>query len=203
MTEEFVYVRKVEIFPHENADSLEIAKIGGYTSIVRKDSFKAGDLVAYIPEAAIVPDDLLEEMGLLGMLSGSKKNRVKAIRLRGVFSQGLCYPAKPGWVDGQDVGDELGIDKYEVEIPLHMGGQMERGPFAFKYDIKNFKDASAPKFEVGEDVCITEKIHGTLTAVIVDVNNRVGTVSSKGLLAQGISLVESESNLFVPAFGTR
>ena len=43
-----------------------------------------------------MPDDILEELELTGRLAGSKKNRVKAIKLRGVLSQGILYPATTG-----------------------------------------------------------------------------------------------------------
>lgn len=32
-----------DIIPHTNADSLEIAKIGGWQVVVKKDEFKKGD----------------------------------------------------------------------------------------------------------------------------------------------------------------
>ena len=78
-----------QIEDHPNADALELAVIGGYRAIVKLGDFKAGDLVVYIPEQSIVPQWLLERMGLEGRLAGKDKNRVKAIKLRGVLSQGL------------------------------------------------------------------------------------------------------------------
>lgn len=63
-----VPVEVVTIEPHPNADALEIANIQGFQAIVRKGQFQTGQLIAYIPEAAIVPDDLLESMGLMGAL---------------------------------------------------------------------------------------------------------------------------------------
>jgi len=84
-----VKVYKLKIEEHPDADSLELAVVGDYRSIVRKGSFKTGDLGIYIPEGAVLPDWLIEKMGLTGMLAGKDKNRVKAIKLRGVLSQGL------------------------------------------------------------------------------------------------------------------
>jgi len=89
MSEFSVKIHKIVIEEHPNADAIELAIVGGYRSIVRKGDFKTGDLVAYIPEQAIVPDWLIEKLGLTGKLAGSKHNRVKAIRLRGILSQGL------------------------------------------------------------------------------------------------------------------
>ena len=51
-----VRVHRVRIEEHPDADALEIARIGGYRSVVRKEQFQDGDLAAYIPESSIVPD---------------------------------------------------------------------------------------------------------------------------------------------------
>jgi len=98
MSEFSCEVVRVKIEPHPNADAIEIARVGDYQSIVRKGQFKDGDLAVYIPEQAIVPEWMLREMGMYdeerqkGGLAGAAGNRVKAIKLRGVVSQGLVYP---------------------------------------------------------------------------------------------------------------
>lgn len=48
-------VHAIEIESHPNADRLALAVIGGYRSIIVKDSMKPGDLAAYIPEGSICP----------------------------------------------------------------------------------------------------------------------------------------------------
>jgi RNA ligase (TIGR02306 family) len=119
-------VYKLQIEPHPNADKLEIAKIGDYVSVVRKDAFKTGDLGVYIQEGSIVPDWLLKHMGLWktdrdvgkGMLSGSHGNRVRAAKFRGVLSQGLVlrlveYPFHT-YIDkvGRDAkGEIIGVSR--------------------------------------------------------------------------------------------
>jgi len=93
-----VEVLKVEILDHPDADALEIAQVRGYQSIVRKGQFQTGDLAAYIPEQAIVPEWVLRRLNLWddekgkGKLAGKQGNRVKPVKLRGVMSQGLLYP---------------------------------------------------------------------------------------------------------------
>ncbi len=104
-----VKVYKIEepVIDHPNADRLSIIKILGYTCIANKDEngahrYKIGDLVVYIPENALLPEWLLKEMGFWdeqkqkGTLHGSGGNRVKAVRLRGIFSEGLLYPVNVG-----------------------------------------------------------------------------------------------------------
>lgn len=85
-------VERLIITKHNNADALELAEVGAYQAIVRKGDFETGDLGVYIPEQSIVPDWLIKRLGLEGRLAGKQKNRVKAVKLRGVLSQGLIVP---------------------------------------------------------------------------------------------------------------
>jgi RNA ligase (TIGR02306 family) len=189
-----VHVVRVAIGPHDNADALEIAGVGDYRSIVRKGQFRSGDLVAYIPEQSLVPEALLDEMGLRGKLAGKEGNRVKAIKLRGVLSQGIVYPAREGWVEGQDVAAELGVSKWEPPAPpAHMNGVVYPAGLdrCMRYDIENFK-AYPEVLEVGEAVVFTEKIHGTWCQVgflppsMIDEQGHL-VVSSKGLAGKGFA----------------
>lgn len=204
-----VHVVRVLIEPHGNADALEIARVGDYRSVVKKGQFRSGELVAYIPEQAIVPDPLLDELGLRGRLAGKDTNRVKAIKLRGVLSQGLVYPARDAWSEGQDVAGELGIVKYEPPVPAHMNGQVYgAGPTCcVKYDVENFK-AYPGVLQEGEPVVFTEKIHGTWCQLGVLPAASAGehgplVVSSKGLAGKGLAFVpgapENANNLYLRA----
>ncbi len=87
-------VVELTIEEHPNADALELARVGDYTSIVQKGQYQTGDLGVYIPEQAILPDWAITQLGLEGRLAGKAKNRVKAIKLRGVLSQGLIFPVE-------------------------------------------------------------------------------------------------------------
>src|SRR5208283_4488196 len=86
---------------HHDADRLTDVSIGGYKCISNlKDDgtwrYNTADLVVYIPEASVIPEWMLKKMGFWkddkGTLAGSKGDRCKAIRLRGIFSQGILYP---------------------------------------------------------------------------------------------------------------
>ena len=203
-----VHVVRVVIEPHENADALEIARIGDYRSVVRKGQFASGDLVAYIPEQSVLPDAVLDELGLRGKLAGSNGDRVKAIKLRGVLSQGLVYPARPDWHEGQDVAAELGVRKWEPPAPpAHMNGVCYAAGLdrCMRYDIENFK-AYPEVLQPGEAVVFTEKIHGTWAQIgylppgMVDMHGHL-VVSSKGLAAKGLAFIpdapDNASNLYL------
>ncbi len=214
MAEFSVTVVPIQIEPHPNADRLELAKVGEYRSVVGKDQFQTGDLVAYIPEQAICPDELIEEMGLTGKLAGKECNRVKAVKLRGIVSQGICYEARSNWKEGWDVTEELGITKYEPPIPAHMSGMVYGAGFdkTIRFDVENWK-RYPDVFEDGEEVVFTEKIHGTFCVCGVMPDNmaheKYGTlvVASKGLADKGIAFQpdaeENEHNLYLRAIRSK
>lgn len=200
-----VNVVELEILPHENADALELARVGGYLCVVGKGTWKTGDKACYIPEQSILPEKVITDLNLTGKLAGSEKNRVKAIRLRGVLSQGLIYPAEASWNIGDDVTEALGVRKWEPVVPAVMGGEVYAagGHRTIGYDIENFKKFP-DLIENGEDVVFTEKLHGSWTMFGVmpkhlmadngsdEFSNLV--VSSKGLSAKGLALKINDVN---------
>jgi RNA ligase (TIGR02306 family) len=201
-----VKVRKITVTPHENAEALEIGTIDGYQFVVAKGHWQTGDLGVYIPEQAVVPDHLISEMGLEGRLAGSAKNRVKAIKLRGALSQGLFYkpaekPLPPHWDEGLDVGSELGIYKYEPPIPASLAGKIREpkeygnqiGIFRTYTDIENIKKYP-DVLEVGEEVVMTEKLHGTCCIFALIENEFL--VSSKGIAARFLTLTDEPGNVY-------
>lgn len=152
-------VRLGKIEKHPNADTLSITEVlGGYPVILRTGSFREGDLAVYVPVESIVPADDSRWSFLDGHW------RIRAKRLRGIFSMGLLTEvphADPPWDLGQEVHDLLRITKYEPPEPLHMGGENEKDPgFLPTYtDIEGLR-RWPDVLRVGEEVVITEKIHG-------------------------------------------
>ena len=192
MTDIEVLTHAVTIEPHPNADRLECARIGGYIAVVPKGQLKTGDIAAYIPEQSVIPDELLEIMGLTGKLSGSKHNRVKAVKLRGVLSQGLVLPM-PEQPLNLNVAKLLGIVKYEPPLPTGFAGDIMAAPGpAFHYEIHNIK-RNPELFLPDEEVVMTEKIHGTWCAI--GQLHGQPYVASKGLAARNICFkVEEDLN---------
>ena len=199
-----VYTLKVR--GHPKADRLDLGLIGGFRSVIGKDSFETDDLVAYIPEGAIVPDDVIEELGLTGRLAGSKKNRVKAVKLRSILSQGLIYPATGGRLrdhdveEGDDVTELLGLVKYEPPIPVSLQGKVypAHGK-TLHYDIENIKKYP-DVIEDGTPVSITEKLHGTWCCLGLRADGE-HIVTSKGQSAKGLALEtgEEHKNVYLDA----
>lgn len=191
-----VLVRRLDaVETHPNADRLDLAVVGGYRAVIGRNQFRAGDLIAYLPEASVLPTGFIEELGLVGKLAGPNCDRIHAVKLRGALSQGVVIAARPGWQEGQSVMAELGVEKYEPEIPPDLLGvvyalEREEG---MSFDVENIK-MYPDLFEPGEPVVFTEKVHGVLLAVgaCPAANARYDSghyqgqawVSSKGLLSQ-------------------
>ncbi len=210
-------IYRLEIEEHPNADRLELAKVGDYRSIVGKGQFKTGDLGVYIPEAALVPEWILEKLGLVGKLAGKQHNRVKAAKFRGVLSQGIIFPVEKNNVsdhegliarsdhdedllfvdEGQDVTEFLGIEKYEPIIPSCMKGEVHNAfGLTLKFDIENLKK-HPDVIQDGELIVITEKIHGTWTCLGYHPEfeeKEPYLVTSKGLSDSGLAFKLNEAN---------
>ena len=193
-----VYALRIE--PHPNADRLELAAIGGFRSVVGKGSYVDGDLAAYIPEGAVCPQWLIEELGLAGKLAGSKHDRVKAARLRGILSQGLVYPVKDGCIrdqtvaEGDDVTELLELKKYEPPVPIAMQGEVQATPgTTLHYDIENIKQYP-DAFREGEPVVFTEKLHGSWCCLGWHPDHGP-IVTSKGMSDKGLSLKLNDANV--------
>ena len=148
-------VRVGKIDKHPNADSLSITKVWDYPVIIRTEEFKEGDLAVYVPVDSVVPKEDARWTFLLG------HNRIKAKRLRGVFSMGLLVNILPGMTEGQLVDKEYSITKYEAPFNLQLISECERDPgFIPVYtDIEGLR-RWPNKIVEGEEVVITEKIHG-------------------------------------------
>ena len=213
------------IEPHPNADRLELAKVLGYTCVIRKDAFHIGQQVVYLPEGGVVPEWLCRALNLWdeekgkGRLAGKQGLRIKATRLRGTLSQGLLYPVSEGpdgpcltleggkqWplaasASGEEIATALGIEKYVPPVPVAFEGVVVGvHGHTVKFDIESlqsFPEAIAP----GEDVVVTEKLHGTWTGISFDPTvdhpdlYQGGTIiSSKGMSAKGLAFKTDGSN---------
>ena len=211
MSELTVKVEKLEILPHSNADKLELAKVGEYKAVVPKDIYKTGDLAVYIPEQAILPDELIEEFGLTGKLAGSQKNRVKAVRLRGELSQGIvCRPQKLEdktvtsyeelLKNNVDLKFLLDIKKWIPDIPIHMSGKASAALDTIKWvDVENIK-RYPDIFNENELITANEKIHGTCCIITYDNKTNKIFVTSKGLGAKYLALDYDKENLYWKTF---
>lgn len=176
--------------------------------MVGKGRYKTGDYAVYIPEQAILPDELIEEFDLVGMLAGKEKNRVRAVRLRGEISQGLvvqpdsmlsywCDPTacKLASENKLDFAGALSIEKWVPAVPAHFAGEMEAAPDLIRWiDIENLY-RYPEMFALDEMVVATEKIHGTCCLVTFVRATGEILISSKGLGSRNLALKPTDKNL--------
>jgi RNA ligase (TIGR02306 family) len=202
-----VQIRKVEVSPHPDADRLDLVKVDDYTAVSQKGRFQSGDLAVYVPEQAVLNEKLLklsgfwnEEQGK-GMLAGSKGDRVKPVRLRGVISQGILLDvdllnSPEGEVtvgdaaEGMEVGHLLDIKKWEPPIPVHLAGDVKPNADIRGYtDIENIKRYPDVLVD-GEEVVATEKMHGSCCIVMWHDGDLF--VSSKGMASKGLVIEDKQ-----------
>ena len=155
-------VRLGPVIKHDNADSLGITEVDGRPCIIRLSEWAEGDLAVYIPIDSVVP--LTDER-----FAFLKHGRIKAMRLRGVFSMGLLVKPEPDMNEGDEVRERLGITVYEPDASVRGGGgpgarfvsaEAEPDPgFLPVYDIESARKYRSMLRE-GEEVVVTEKIHG-------------------------------------------
>lgn len=177
-----IVVKLKNVSPHPNADSLFTADAGGYPVVFKSGQYVEGDLVAYIPIDSIVPDT--EEWSWLG-----GHRRIKAKKLRGIYSMGLVVPVPNGLSEGDSVMEALSLQKYEADVDVRafMNTDNEKDPgfmpcYTDIESLRRYKSVLLPSGfvreeiqtefghtkkvliaelgAVGEEVVITEKIHG-------------------------------------------
>lgn len=163
-------VQIAAIQEHPNADALELTLVNGYPVIVKKGEYQPGDTAVYIPVDSLVPLSR-PEFRWLSPDADKTTYRIRARRLRGIFSMGLLIPAPAGLEPGQDVAELFGITKYvskEEEAAEKAASRAEKvfaGRTADKvklpvYGLDAFRRFSSVLKE-GEEVVATEKIHGS------------------------------------------
>lgn len=162
-------VVKINLEKHPNADTLSIQKIDDFQVVARTEDWANVEYGIYIPPDSVV-DASRPEFAWLDPNGG--KVRVKAKRLRDIWSMGLMIPAPAGVVEGEDFYARLGVEHYEPEEHGQTGGTTSTfAPPMFshltKYDVENGrKSAYSHMFYQGEQVYITEKIHGQNMAAV-------------------------------------
>jgi RNA ligase (TIGR02306 family) len=169
------FIAKInEVKAIEGADNIELVVAGGWNAITKKGEFKEGDETIIATTDAVIPEKLSEEMGVTNYLR--KGNRVRTVKLRGVYSECLIIPKHylKGKVsmgdydlkEGSDCMELLGITKYEPpvkQIQLASGRKIkwrDNQNFHIYYKFPNLKNVSG-MFTEEDEVQITRKIHGT------------------------------------------
>ena len=159
-------VRVGALEKNPNADRLWVTKVPGteYVVQVSTGEFNEGDLAVYVPFDSVVPCTD-PRWGYLSKWSTPVMDppgyRIRATRLKGIFSMGVYTKPLPGMQEGDDVAGTLGIRKYVSDDDADLAADNERDPgflpcYTDIAGLRAFPDILVP----GEQVVITEKIHG-------------------------------------------
>lgn len=188
-------VRIDDIQPIENADRIEVAKIGGWDVVVQKGLYAVGDLAVYFEIDSWIPHSIAPFLTQDGhfpkVYNEVEGQRLKTKRLRGCTSQGLLMPLQqsnyndmalidwftvshedndgcPAVREGDDVTELLGIQKWEKPMPAELRG-LVKGNFPSwcpRTDQERIQNLTKKLPSfVGKCFEVTEKLHGSSMTV--------------------------------------
>ena len=170
------YVARInEIKPIPGADNIEQAVVGGWNCIIQKGQYAEGGLVVVATTDAVIPQELSDNLNVTNYLR--KGNRVRTVKLRGVYSECLIIPFMYASISSKKIVEEctdcmdvMSIFKYEPparQVQLSSGRiiKYHQNPnFGVYYKFPNIKNVAGmftPEDDVQNLVQITRKIHGT------------------------------------------
>ncbi len=122
-------VKLDNVFPHPNADKLDIAVVGGWQCVTNKENgFVTGSMAIYLEVDSLLPISnpafaFLDSASKNYTIDGENYARLKTIKLRKELSQGLLIPINvlggyTSAVEGTCVTERLGIIKYEAAVKV-------------------------------------------------------------------------------------
>jgi RNA ligase (TIGR02306 family) len=167
------------VLPHPNADRLDLVMFEGmaYQVVIAKGKFQVGDLAYYFPIDSVIPERYLDEFEIRTYY----KKKIEATKLRGIFSEGLLVEVGADFDGrvGDDYAKRFGVTKFEYPIPTTMNGDMEGQIGQYKFPSPEHLKRHKHLFGDGEEVVITEKIHGTNFSILVEPDGEVKIASHR------------------------
>lgn len=156
----------IRVYPHPNADKLELVQVMGYQCVVFKDKYKAGDLIVFVK-----PDNVLPLDAWADSYRKYADKRIRAMKLRNEWSEGLIIDPEivkdliSGATEGDDVTISLGITHYEAPVVRNNGdikgtiGLPYGIPLTDEYRFESIKPEKKERY-YGELVDVTLKVDG-------------------------------------------
>lgn len=196
-----------EILPIDGADVIEVAVIGGWKVVVKKNEFKAGDPCIYFEIDSFLPSGNEHWQFLVDKSSkkfeGKVGHRLRTIKLRKQISQGLILPVTvlnfskeealrlANLEDKKDYSEILGITKYEEPLPVNLCGQSKGyfPSFISKTDQERCQNLVDKIFNKNKNFKyeVTIKLDGSsMTAFVKD--------EEVGICSRNLQLKDNEEN---------
>ena len=159
------------VSPIPKTDRLDMTSLRGmaFRFVTERGKHKAGDRVLYFPLDSVIPQEALRTMGVEGKLSGTEKNRLSTVILRGFPSQGLVefpdrlLPAGFESLSPTEITEALGVTKFELPPEVCEGGTLVSLP----HGLSGFDIEGADRFQdvlgelMDQIVVVTEKAEGS------------------------------------------
>jgi len=188
----------------EGADKICLYVVDGWQVVDQIYKYNVGDLVIYLEIDSWVPTELapfLSKGKEPREYKGIKGEKLRTIKLKGEYSQGLILPLnafdKLCYKVDEDVTEDLGVIKWEREIPAQLAGQI-KGNFPtfipktnqerIQNAIQYLKNLEEPQYWE-----ITEKLDGSSMTVYYNSETKVTGVCSRNLELK----LEDEHTTFV------
>jgi RNA ligase (TIGR02306 family) len=192
MTRKLTTIRTVtDILPILDADAIEVAQIDGWQVVVKKGEFKIGDQCVYFEIDSLCPigDTRFEFLKVRSTTRNSKHfecHRLRTVKLRGVYSQGLVLPLYmfPELINVDQNDEEdilsviLGIEKWEPSLPASLCGKVKGNfpSFIRKTDQERWsnltRDHTFAAFrDLGIKMEVSEKLDGSSCTVYLNDGN--------------------------------
>jgi RNA ligase (TIGR02306 family) len=186
MERKLVSIQRIDaIEPIAGADNIVQARVMGWTVVVKKGEFAAGDPCVFFEIDSVLPDGPVwsEFMRPRGF-------RVRTIKLRGVLSQGLALPVSilDGGVPSRelDLRDRLGVTRFEAVLP---DAREIAGPFPArvpKTDEIRLQSALGVLDEIrGKDFYVSTKCDGSSATYVRGGDGGLVAASRNWALARG------------------
>jgi len=132
-------IRYISEIKHiEGADLIEISVVDGWNCVVKKGDFEVRQMCIYFEIDSFLPIHPVFEFlrkNSYKKMDDKEGFRLKTIKLKGVYSQGLLVPIKTlvdcgllkerSFYVNEDLTEELGIEKYEPPIPAQLSGSVK------------------------------------------------------------------------------
>jgi len=153
----------VEVCDHPNADRLDLIKVLGYQCVTQKGLHKTGDTIIYIQ-----PDSILPEQPWAEGYRVYSPSRIKAVKLRGEYSEGIIVrleqvaeflPADGDIQEGDDMAAILGVEHYEPPAPQDLSAKGLL-PFGIPKTDEERWENIVSVLPIGETVDVTLKVDG-------------------------------------------
>lgn len=169
-----------EVKDHPNADRLDLVTILGFQCVSQKGLYKGGEKIVYIR-----PDSQLPELPWSEEYRKYSPKRVKAVRLRQEWSEGIIVPFELLPIDlsdkqvGDDVSELIGVTHYEPPAPQDLSAKGGLPYGIFKTDEERCLSEDTIIKTIDGDMTIKEIVDSKYLGSVLSMNISNGDVEYK------------------------